>query len=288
MKKMFTVVFSLLALGCFAASREEAQALYANRGENPDNAKLAADIYLALFNQSESEFEKSEFKRLESEASYYYGLKQGTRDGKLAQYERGYEAAAQAFSYLESAKGVPKLPEWSAALSDAYYLYSANMGKFGEAKGVLSSLTRWRLELRPHLHYILNLGEAAKSNRSYGALRILGRAYIKVPFESSSEGLAFLKEAYDKTVETFEIAGEEMTTSRHVNNLVFYIEGLRKLGEDNATFCKLYEKAEYLYDISEEEELLKEYNPDLVPETKTELKNFFDEEDNSEYYDEVC
>lgn len=285
MKK--TILGTLMATALFGASAfavtpEEAREFFQKRDQGIEWSLKAADAYKSLAtSSSRSEVEKASFKINEAEALYFHiGLIPDGRSNKkekLEKYERAYNAAISGAGVLASAPGVAKKPEFKTELARAYYWYSANLGKWGETKGVLASLGRWG-ELKEHVNYALKLD---KTVEDYGPNRIFSRAYLKVPFESNDEALAFAKEAYKNTLTT--VSGIEM--SRHTTTVLYYLNALEDRRQTD-TFCEVFDNFSDLSRLSDAE--LLQYNPKRLPETKADIKEFENDSDLNEYYDDNC
>lgn len=282
MKNLFTILSLAFTLSANANTVEEARALFAKRGESVSNAQQAADIYSKLASTATGT-EKANLLLGEAEAIYYVGIKASSKNSKLALHERGYGVAEYANSLLKANNAS------NTELAISLYWYAANIGKWGEAKGILSSLKQWKQNMKPAL---LSLKDLDDSVQDYGVYRILGLGYIKVPGESNSDGLEFLAKAYSETLKTMNVDGEEIEISYHVNNTVFLLEGLRKTKKIEVAgidYCDVYESAEILWEAAQEDDsVLEAYNPKLVPETKVEFTNFFAEKDNTEYFEDKC
>ena len=265
----------------FAVTPDEARQLFEQRDQGREFSLKAADAYKTLATESRNEVEKAAFKINEAEALYFHiGLIPDDRSNKkekLAKYERAYEAADSGASILASSPGTAKKPEYKPELARAYYWYGANLGKWGETKGVLASLGRWG-DLKEHVQYAIDLD---KTIEDYGPNRIFSRAFIKVPFESNDEALAYAREAYDNTLTT--ISGIEL--SRHTTTVLYYLYALENRRQTN-TFCEVFDNFLDLSRLSDAE--LLQYNPKRLPETKADIKEFENDSDINEYYDDNC
>src|SRR5690606_35911868 len=113
---------------------------------------------------------------------------------------------------------------------------------------------RWG-DLKNHVQYAMNLD---KTIEDYGPNRIFSRAYIKVPFESNDEALAFAKEAYNNTLTT--VSGIKI--SRHTTTTLYYLMALEDRRQTN-TFCEVFDNMSDLSRLSDGE--LLEYNPKRLP-----------------------
>ncbi len=278
MKKILAICILAHAFcaGAFA-DEVEAQALYSKRGENKDNAKLAADQYSSLAQTEVSGLKKAQLLSKEAEAIYFYGSRVTDNEVKKSAHDRGQKTAMVAVGILAAAPGVAKEPGFKTDLATAYYWYGANLGKWGEANGVLASLGRWP-ELKQNMQNILRLDETVED---FGVYRILGRGYMKVPFESSTEGLNFLKKAYDNTLTN--IAG--MTLSRNTTTIVFYLDLLKKK-EEVETFCQVFKNMVKVTKLSDSD--LLSYNSIRFPESKIDSAEFLANRDVQQYAKNEC
>src|SRR3989339_333019 len=276
MKIIFALIGLLFSFSTLAISIEEAQTLYNQRGENINNARQAAEIFSQLASSEREVFLRAELLTLFAQAIYYYGdqLPEAQKEEKLAIFERGYSAAESAANLLALSPGVPGKIEYKTALARAYYFFCSNLGKWGEVKGVLNSLGKWPT-LKEHLNYILNLDETVLD---YGANRILGRAYMKIPYESNKKGLELLRTAYEKTL----VKVGDVTLSRNSTTIIFFLESLRKENEKK-TFCSVYSS---FSSLSENESLWSEYNAERLPETKNDIQEFLENEFLAEYFND--
>lgn len=282
MKKLMTILFLAFALCSQASTVEEARALFAKRGEGVENAKKAADIYYSLASNA-SGLEKANLLIGAAEATYFVGIKTSAKKEKIAIHKRGYETSEEAKHLYEEGNASKR----DQAIS--LYWFASNIGKWGEAIGILRSLEEWGKRMKPALEEILALDDTIQD---YGVYRVLGLGYIKVPYESKAQGLEYLAKAYSETLSTIEVDGEELELSYHVNNTVFLLEGLikgKQVSVGDLDFCDIFDSAQILWEAGKEDEsIFERYNPNLVPETKEEFENFFTDEKNIEYFEEKC
>jgi hypothetical protein len=265
----------LVSSTAFGATIDDANNLWAARGEDFNNAAKAADIYASLAKTATSETEKNEMLFKETEAVYFVGGRISGKTNKLNTYARSYTVANKLIATVTD----------KAELSTALYWYAAAMGKWGETKGIFSSLGRWKKEMKPALERAFTLDKTVKN---WGINRVYGKAIMKVPGTfggDKNEGFRLIKEAFDNTSKTMEIDGEEVVLSGQITNNIFLLEGAMILDETD-TFCEIFEAAELLNDNLED--VSSEFNPDSMPETKFELEKFFNNDDNVDYYDENC
>jgi len=262
------------------ASEEQAAVLFTKRGENAAYAQQAAAHYAQLAQAEADVLKRAQLKTNEAEATYYYGTKVNDRDSKMDVHDKGQKAAMVAVGLLSSAPGVPARPEFTVSLARAYYFYGANLGKWGEAKGVLASLGRWP-ELKENMFHIVNLGAEAQKVEDFGVFRVLGRAYMKVPYESSAQGLDFLKKANQGT----QVSVKGITLSKNSTNVVYFLDILKKQDEIDL-FCEQYAKFAKVSKFVETD--LVAYNSERVPETKTDVSEFNANSDLHKYAKKEC
>ncbi|MBT6326928.1 MAG: hypothetical protein HOJ35_13250 [Bdellovibrionales bacterium] len=281
---MKILVSTLCILLSFSSFADEASDLFAKRGLSRDGkaALEAADLVKTLAAASTSKEEKAGYKSREAEYIYFYGTRLTSKDAKKKFHIRGYEAALASIKLLakDSEGKVPTAPSNKVPLAKAHYFYAINLGKWAEANGVLSSLSRWP-ELKGHLNIIDSLD---KSVEEYGSARVRARALQKLPFGSNSDARKLLKEAFNKTL------SDMIELSRNATTVSYYLDILAATGDDDDTFCEVYEMFLELSDFSDEE--LLEYNGQKLPETKKEIENFLKgkgfEEDVKKYFDRNC
>jgi len=275
----------LILVGLFATqtfSTEATSALFAQRGENVQYALEAADLASKLFNETTDQVAKGVLKTNEAEYIYFVGGESTSKEEKKKFHSRGMEAGKMAVALLslDGAGVQPTSSDLKKELATAHYFYAINLGKWAEANGVMASLNRWP-ELKEHLDLIDSLDGSVQS---YGASRTRARALHKLPFGNKKEALGIIKKAYEGS------KSEMIDLSVHTVNVVYYLDLLVKTKEDATTFCQVYDSMTELSSFSDDE--LAEYNPDRVPESKIDIKNFLEkkefEENIEEYYNNNC
>lgn len=196
---------SLVATGLLANANaqtvEQAAELYAKRGQDISFAKQSAEMYLTLASTATEKMEKVALLREASRALYFVGTHTESNLEKKKMHNDAMGVALDAKALVnDPANDAEKLE-----LAKALYWYGANLGKWAEANGVASSLGRWPT-LKNTMLRIVNLGH--KEVEHYGAYRILGRAYYKLPFPlgSKSKAFKFLSEAVKNTKEGNEVS----------------------------------------------------------------------------------
>lgn len=274
MKKLILLFVMMFSVSALSATLDEAQMLFAKRGENPNFALQAANIYRSLATQTRDQSVQAEMKLFEAQAIYYsaYKMPASPKNPKLAAFERGYEAANTAVVYFAATGN-------KTSEAKALYWYGSNLGKWGETNGVLASLRKWP-ELKEKT---LRIRELDPTVYDYGANRILGKAFLSVPFESNEEGLAFLQESFDRTL--VDIPSQGMTISRNPVNNSYLLDAYMNRNRVEK-FCPLFENFDdYLY---AGEELWMEISPDLVPETYIEQDKFLNDDELQDFYASNC
>lgn len=196
---------------------DQALALYDGRADLAKN-----DRAIELLKQAESTVVDRQLKFdilvLASRAIYWQGVTTAGPDednnAKVAVFERGIAKAKFAVD-LE--------PDFA----DGYFYYALNLARWGQAKGTLNALFRLE-ELKDYLKATLARdtkdGRTGEEFEAYGANRILGRVYWKVPTVAGGDkkkSAALLKKAFEKAPEL-------------ALNVVYYAETLASLGDKDS------------------------------------------------------
>ncbi len=246
---LFLLVFSLSAF----SNTQTAEELYKARGENTQNAFKAYEIYVKMAQSESNKDVKAEDFWHASQAVYYVGSKAVDNAEKKKFHQLGYEVAAKAVALLEGQLATLN-PAQKETLANSYYFYGANLGKWGEANGIASSLGRWP-ELQETMKKVIALKMAHVQD--YGAYRILGRAFYKLPFPlgSNKKALKYLETAFDETKNGHDI-------SHHGLNIIYYANVL--IAEDNKALAKTI-----LTSFVSKDPMT--FNVERIPETKDEL-----------------
>jgi len=207
------------------------------------------DEALAILQRAEGQADDSDLNYdvyiLESRAYYWKGVHVASNDDKMTVHDLGVKAA-------EKAKAI------NADYAEAYYFAGINLGRWGEAKGVLASLSR-KGELENYMNQALSHptrdDQPGKSLDGNGADRVLGRLYFKLP--------GIFGGSHDKSV--FHLKRAVGAAKDLALNIVYYAE---TLSSGNASEKAL---AKQLLD----EMLSKDpftYNTQRVPETLDEFQ----------------
>ena len=250
MRILSIALMLLFSLTAFAQTMEEANDLYAQRGKDASFAQQAAEMYLTLSEGTEDKLLKATYLNEASNALYYVASQATSNNDKKRIHTEGFNKASVAISLL---RGTTVEAE-KVQLALGLYRYGANLGKWGEANGVASSLSKWP-NLKNTMESIIGMG--MKKTEWYGANRILGRAYYKLPFPlgSKKKSYKYLKEAFDNTKNGNKV-------SIHGLNNIYMADLLIAIGKKDQA-KKLLETF-----ISLDPETL---CPSRVPETKAEM-----------------
>lgn len=251
MRVMTLSLMLLFSLSTFAQTVQEAHDLYAQRGKDVSFAQQAADMFLTLADSTEDKLSKATYLNEASNALYYVASQATSKEDKKRIHTQGFNKASVAISLMRGTSVEAEKVQLALGL----YRYGANLGKWGEANGVASSLSKWP-NLKSTMESILSMG--MKKTEWYGANRILGRAYYKLPFPlgSKKKSYNFLKEAFDNTKNGNKV-------SIHGLNNLYLADLLIAIGKK--------EQAKKLLEafVSLDAETL---NPARIPETKAEME----------------
>jgi hypothetical protein len=223
-----------------AATVDEAKTAFGQReydNAGIQKAQAAADIYAQLATEASDTKAKAELLVRQSEALYFVGDADKANAVKIEKHNQGYQLADQAVKSL-GVKDVSAITDAEVAslkstlsaadlalLGDALYYRGTNLGKWGQANGVTTSLGRWP-ELRATMELVGKLG--LESVHEYGAARTLGKAYATLPGllgGSTKKALEYLSKAVSKSA----APGQKYSTNGF-NNL-FYAEVLNENGD---------------------------------------------------------
>lgn len=298
-----SLIFLLILNVGFANTKlQKAAELFKNRDKSSLNAFDAAEIYAELAS-ARNGLSMAKMKIKEAEAIYYYANFKVRGKKKIPFFERGYLAAQTAMKALQTGTlGLPLRPEFKRDLSEAYYWFGANKGKWGKTNGIGSSLRHWfgwfgAYSLKAHLHHMEK--KLDDKVEDYGLYRVLGRAYQKIPREDKERAYAVLKMANAKTMTTFKIGAEEIKMSRNSTNVLYFLDIMAYIKEVKLSngakkdlskeFCALYENFKKLNGASDK--VLLAYNKLRLPETKTDLRDMLKHKEYNvlrEYADSNC
>ncbi len=172
--------------------KTQAAHAYAMRDFNQagiNNALDAAKIYADLAKDESDSNAKASLLIKQSEALYFAGYASTNKDRKLERHLLGSEIADKGLVILglkdpanidaAAVEKLKKLPQDQLAIvAEGLYFRGINLGQWGNARGVVDSLGRWP-ELRTTMETIVKIG--FKQIHEFGAYRVLGRAYFKIP-----------------------------------------------------------------------------------------------------------
>lgn len=253
------IVSLLMVTSVFAANVEEAKSLYSSRestGEGLSKALEAATMYEDLAKNETDSKAKAELLIEASRSYYFYANHLTDNDKKEALHGTAKNIATAAIDLAQQLQDID-------LEARATYQFGANLGKWAEARGIGSSLGEW-----PHLRDSMEkiIKDLKKPEvESAGALRILGRAYFKLPGllgGSTKKSLQYLSKANQMTLIP------EAGISSNPSNIVYLAETM--IEENQITLGKalLHKFIDYV-----EANGAEKYNPKLIPETKDEVIN---------------
>lgn len=245
-----TIVLSTAVAATFLAGQAKADAAadsatqaagffakrdYSNSGAY--SAQEAADLYAKAVAAATNTSDKVKYLVAESSSLYFVGDATAANDVKIDRFLKG-ENAADAATKLLGIADVATVTDAQLAqlkgklsaddlksLGDALYERGANLGQWGQANGVVQSLGKWA-ELRRNMEIIQVLG--LTSTHSYGAFRILGRGYYKIPGllgGDMTKATNYLQQAVKNTL----VPGKKF--SRDGYNNTYYAEVLNENGD---------------------------------------------------------
>ncbi len=280
--KLTTLLATLvLATSLQAQTIQDANNLFALRGEDTNNAKKAADIYGTLAANSGDKLEKGNLLSQQGLSLYFYATRQKSENERERLHKIAFGIADNAVKTLTNSNDIfndtpyTNTQEAKTALALAHYTSAINMGKWAEARGVLASLGQWG-NMKKHLDAVIKNDETVED---YGAYRTFGRAWLKLPFThggSKKKSLRDLKYAYDKTF------NEDYLTSANSTTTLYYLDTLVARNVTGDAFCDVYLGMADLAFLSDEE--LAEINPNKVPEFKSDIVAF---DNGSEFEEDV-
>jgi hypothetical protein len=225
----------------------------------------AADLYAEAAASSTDANLKAKYLVGQATALFFAGSASDANNEKLDKHSKGMAAADQATKLLGLADvgsvTDAQLKQLKASLSkenlallaEALYERGINLGEWGQANGVMQSLSKWP-ELRHNMESIETLGLVALHD--YGAYRVLGRGYFKIPGllgGDMAKAEKYLSTAVSKT------PASGMKISKNGYNNIYYADILHSNGDD--------EKATKLLQDFIKADASK-LDPDTVPETR--------------------
>lgn len=210
MKLLSAFLLVTLGLNSFA---QDAKEIFNKRGEDRMFAKQAADLYLSAANAQTDNFKELEQKSNFAHAMYYFAQTTSVKKDQIALHNEAITYLAQSLNKVgvdvevqeEDDDTEVEYTSYPSSLSDeqkllvakALFEYGANLGKYGEAKGITSSLSQLP-KLEGAMHAIERLGLAHIG--SYGVDRVLSRVEYKVPLRDKKLAYKKIKNAVDNTL----------------------------------------------------------------------------------------
>ena len=254
LSRVFLLSTLTLSLNAFANDVDTAEELYDLREENVENAVKAGEIYGTLAGVEEDLNTKADLIYNQARAVYYVGSVTEDKDQKLEIFKRCYKIAETGMKLIgDEPEDYDQEELWA---KNTFY-FGAGLAKWGETKGPVAAIGKWP-KLRDTMESIISKGFA--DLEEYGANRILGRAYYKIPKimgGSMKKSLKYLSEAFEESL------ADDAEVSTHGLNNLFYADVLKSTGdkEKACTILKTF--------IEQDPELLLDTR---IPETKKEIE----------------
>lgn len=215
-----------------------AQRDYTNAGIQ--SAQLAADLYGKAAAASTGSAQAN-YLIQEAGAIYFVGDASTANDVKIDRHAKGIQFADAALKIL-GVDSVPALTDAQVAdlktkkskddlalIAEGLYYRGTNLGQWGQANGVVQSLSKWP-ELRRNMELISAFGFS--NIHDYGAFRVLGRAYFKIPGllgGDMKKATSYLKAAFEKTKFVLDNVDQGFSKNGYNNN--YYAEVLKENGD---------------------------------------------------------
>ena len=166
-------------------SIRKANDLYMARGTSRDgleNVREAIKIYDSEIKNFDDPYKKAILYLKSVKASFFLGEQTSNTKMKRKIFKEGHEKAQKGYLLLQEGDhlGISRNDDERTKdlLGRLYYWYGASLGRWGEARGIVSSLSKWN-DLRKHMDAVIKLGQERVV--SYGVYRLLGRAYHRMP-----------------------------------------------------------------------------------------------------------
>ncbi len=209
--KLF-ITFIALTFG-LASLAQDASSVFAKRGDDRSFALKAANLYLEVANAQADNFKELEQKSNFAHAMYFYAQTTSVKKDQIDLHNKaitylaeslnkvGVDVAVQEedddteLEYTSYPSGLSA--DQKLIIATALFEYGANLGKWGEAKGIASSLSQLP-KLEGAMHAIERLGLAEIG--SYGVDRVLSRIEYKVPLRDKKLAYKKIKNAVSKTL----------------------------------------------------------------------------------------
>lgn len=246
-----------------------AKALYEKRWfseEGIANALQAAKIYKQLGSASGlSLLQAGDYLTHAAQAYYYAGYTEKKAELKKTYFQEVITLMKPLGEQLEIRRGEPAKSEYAELLAKVYYWSASSGARKAELEGILSSISKWG-ELQEYMGYVRSLHQRGlvnhKNIEGFGANRVLGRAYFKIPRLFGGDlalSESLLEEAFNKTLD------ENAEVSVIGLNNVYYAETLVKNGK--SALAKKILTLFVKYETHPED-----LNPDRIPETTLDIQ----------------
>ncbi len=200
-------------------------------------AQDASNLFGKLAGQTTDQDKLAEIRVRQAAACFFVGDAASDTNVRITQFWNGYQLADLAIKHFgindvsnvsaADLANLMKLPkEQITRIGEALYVRGINLGQWGEAKGVVSSLDRWP-ELRNSMELMVKIG--AKELHEYGAYRTLGRGLFLIPGLLGGD-TAKADKYLAATVKGSLAPGQSYSVNGY-NNL-FYADSLKYSGKD--------------------------------------------------------
>jgi hypothetical protein len=215
MKSLLITLTLTLSLGAFAQTAQQADDLYSARGIDANKALEAATAYTTLAAATANKAEKATFLNEASKSYYFVGTSKSSDDQKKKYHIMGMNVAQEAIDTVLTFTNATEKEQ----LAMGYFRFGSNQGKWAEANGIASSLGKWP-SLKTYMKNIIKLGY--KSLEAYGAYRILGRAYYKLPapLGSKKKALKYLETAFNGSMNGNDISNYGLNVNFYAQTLI--------------------------------------------------------------------
>ena len=205
---------------------------------------------------------------------YFYGARAKSKDAKKSIHKRALNAGMEAIKKLSKSEGVPVDGATKTELATAHYFYAINLGRWGQANGISSSIGELP-KMMKNVDLVLKLDETVDE---FGALRTSGRTKHKVPAALARlMGLSDFgtEDAYNDLADAFDnslvyLDDLEIEVSKSSTTMVYYLDVLADLDE-RSDFCDVFLAAMTL--AKSGDDVLARVNPKKVPEARTDYNN---------------
>ena len=214
-----------------ANKANQAQDFFNKRDYNAagiNNAREAARLYAEAAAGTADKTLKIKYLTAQSESLYFVGAATEDSATKIDVHTKGIAAGDQAIKLIGLVtNAMDKVTDAQVApfkgskeLAEALYQRGANLGAWGQANGVVQSLSKW-----PDLKRSMELMEVIGmvDHRDFGGYRVIGRGLFKIPSLMGGDipkSVRLLSTAFTKTKPA------NQTVSRSGFNNLYYAEVL--------------------------------------------------------------